>query len=92
MMETSRLLLVIVGDLDPAQVKTKIVAAFGKLPRGNYKAEPIPQLAFDKSTVEVTARDLPTNYVQGIFSAPPLTSPDIYPMRVASSLLARSRF
>jgi zinc protease len=88
-METSRLLLVIVGDLDATQLKARIAAAFGKLPRGNYKAEPIPQLAFDKSTVEVTARVLPTNYVQGIFGAPPLNSPDVYPMRIASSMLAQ---
>jgi zinc protease len=87
MMETSRLLLVIVGDLDPAQLKAKVTASFGKLPRGNYKAEPAPQLSFDRSTVEVTERALPTNYVQGLFAAPPLTSPDIYPMRVAASIL-----
>jgi predicted Zn-dependent peptidase len=87
MMETSRLLLVIVGDLDPAQLKARITTSFGKLPRGNYKAEPVPALAFDKSTVVVTARGLPTNYIQGMFSAPALTSPDIYPMRVASAIL-----
>jgi zinc protease len=68
-------------------LKTKIAASFGKLPRGSYKAEPIPQLSFDKSTVEITARELKTNYVQGIFGAPPLTSPDIYPMRVAAAIL-----
>lgn len=89
MMETSRLLLVIVGDLDATQLKTRITAAFGKLPRGSYQAEPIPQLAFDKSTVEVTTRVLPTNYVQGIFGAPPLKSPDIYPMRIAAAMLAQ---
>jgi zinc protease len=44
-------------------------------------------LSFPASTVEVTDRTLPTNYVQGIFSAPPLTAPDIYPMMVASALL-----
>jgi zinc protease len=87
LMETSRLLLVIVGDLNPAEVKTLVTESFGKLPRGNYKSEAIPQLAFDKSSVEVTPRELPTNYVQGLFSAPSLTSPDIYAMRIASSLL-----
>jgi zinc protease len=86
-MQTSRLLLVIVGDLDAAQVKTRITASFGKLPRGEYKAQTPPQLAFATSTVEVTTRELPTNYVQGLFTAPPITSPDIYPMRVAASLL-----
>lgn len=87
LMETSRLLLVIVGDLNPSEVKDLVTASFGKLPRGNYKPEAVPQLVFDKSSVEVTPRELPTNYVQGLFVAPSLTSPDIYPMRIASSML-----
>jgi zinc protease len=86
-MQTSRLLLVIVGDLDANLLKTRIAASFGKLPRGDYKPQMPPALIFNASTVDVTRRDLPTNYIQGMFSAPPITSPDIYPMRVASSLL-----
>src|ERR1051325_11126454 len=86
-METSRLLLVIAGDLNPDDIRGLVTASFGKLPRGNYTQKPTPQLAFDKSTVEVTPRELPTNYIQGLFVAPSLTSPDIYAMRIASSLL-----
>jgi zinc protease len=86
-LETSKLLLVIVGDLDVAKVKALVTESFGKLPRGTYKSEPVPQLAFDRSSVEVTPRNLPTNYVQGLFTAPAPNSPDIYPMRIASSLL-----
>src|SRR5438552_13636583 len=62
-------------------------ANLAKLPRGNYKTEQVPQLSFEKSSVEVTARELPTNYIQGMFTAPGLTSPDIYAMRIASSIL-----
>jgi predicted Zn-dependent peptidase len=87
LLETSRLLLVIVGDLNVNEVRSLVEASFGKLPRGNYKAEVVPQLAFDKSSVEITPRELPTNYIQGLFTAPSLTSPDIYAMRIASSLL-----
>src|SRR5690349_18417271 len=87
LMETSRLLLVIVGDLNTDDIRGLVTASFGKLPRGNYTPKPMPQLAFDRSTVEVTPRELPTNYIQGLFTAPSLTSPDIYPMRIASSLL-----
>ncbi|HEX8899253.1 MAG TPA: pitrilysin family protein [Chthoniobacterales bacterium] len=86
-LQTSRLLLVIVGDLDAAQLKPRIAATFGKLPRGDYKASALPPLVFNSSSVEVTSRNLPTNYIQGFFTAPPITSPDIYPMYVASSLL-----
>ena len=86
-LETSKLLLVIVGDLDVDKVRALVTASFGKLPRGAYKSEPVPQLAFDKSSVEITPRSLKTNYVQGLFTAPAPNSPDIYPMRIASSLL-----
>ncbi|HST54201.1 MAG TPA: pitrilysin family protein [Pyrinomonadaceae bacterium] len=87
MMQTSRLLLVVVGDIDPQAIRRKVEASFGKLPRGDYHADPVPQLAFRGPTVAVTQRDIPTNYIQGVFAAPPLTSPDIYAMRVASSVL-----
>jgi predicted Zn-dependent peptidase len=87
-MQTSRLLLVVVGDLDPTKLRAAVTSAFGKLPKGDYRPAPPPQLSFEKSTVEVTARSsLRTNYVNGVFAAPSLTSPDIYPMRVASAIL-----
>ena len=86
-MQTSRLLLVIVGDLDANQLKQRIAASFGKLPRGEYKPQMPPPLSFTSSTVDITTRELPTNYIQGMFTAPAITSPDIYPMRVAASLL-----
>ena len=86
-MKTSRLLLVLVGDLDPEMVRARVTASFGKLPRGDYRQQPPPPLSFTAGTVEIAPRALPTNYVQGVFSAPPLTSPDIYPMRIAASIL-----
>jgi zinc protease len=89
MMQTSRLLLVVVGDLDAQQLRDRIAASFGKLPRGSYSPQPVPQLAFTTPAVEITQRTIPTNYVQGIFAAPPLTSDDIYPMRIASFILSQ---
>lgn len=86
-MQTSRLLLVVVGDLDPQNIKERVAASLGKLPRGNYQPPVTPSLAFDTPTVDITARDLPTNYVMGSYVAPSMTAPDIYAMRVASSIL-----
>lgn len=86
-METSRLLLVFVGDLDANELKTKITATFGKLPRGDYREQAFPALDFSKPTVDITARTLPTNYVQGVFAAPSLSNPDYYAMRVAIAIL-----
>lgn len=87
MMETSRLLLVVVGDLDANEMKTLIAASLGKLPRGNYKEQPLPVLDFSRPTLDVVPRMIQTNYIEGVFSAPSLTSPDYYPMRVAITIL-----
>jgi predicted Zn-dependent peptidase len=92
MMQTSRLLLVVVGDVDAKVLQPKIAASFGKLPRGDYKDTPMPQLSFPAPSVNVTARDLPTNYVKGVYAAPPITSPDIYPLRVATTILRERLF
>src|SRR5919205_1769982 len=86
-LQTSRMLLVVVGDVDPQDIRRKVEASFGKLPRGEYKSEPVRQLSYTAPTVAVTARDIPTNYVSGVFAAPAMTSPDIYAMRIASSIL-----
>ena len=86
-MQTSRLLLVVVGDVDPQQIRERVAASLGKLPRGNYQPSSPPALAFDSPTVDITTRELPTNYVMGTYVAPSMTTPDIYAMRVASSIL-----
>ncbi len=67
MMETSRLLLVVVGDLDPQLLRQRIAASFGKLPRGDYRPGPLPEFTFPASTVEVTQRDLPDQLCAGSF-------------------------
>jgi zinc protease len=92
MMQTSRLLLVVVGDVDPRQMRQKVEASFGRLPRGDYRPDPVPQLAFRTPTLAVTERQLPTNYVQGVYGAPPLSSPDIYAMRIAQTILQNRVF
>ncbi|MBV9214932.1 MAG: insulinase family protein [Acidobacteria bacterium] len=87
LMQTSRLLLVVVGDVDPAQIRTRVEASLGKLPRGNYTLPTAPVIDFSRGTVDITSRTLPTNYIEGIYQAPPINDPDYYAMRVAVSLL-----
>ncbi|MCY7376498.1 MAG: insulinase family protein [Pyrinomonadaceae bacterium] len=89
-MQTSKLLLVIVGDVDPKAIQTRVAGVantLGNLPRGDYKETAFPALDFSKPSLDVTARTLPTNYVQGVFDAPSLSSPDYYAMRVAVAIL-----
>ena len=91
-MQTSQLLLVIVGDIDAESLKPLIAASFGKLPKGNYKAQTVPSLSFKASSVDVTPRHLETNYIQGIYAAPSLSETDFFPMRVATSILTERVF
>ncbi len=86
-MQTSKLLLIIVGDLDAAALKQRIADSFGKLPRGDYKEAALPAFDFSKPTLDITSRNLPTNYIQGIFDAPSIKNPDFYAMRVATTIL-----
>ena len=91
-METSRLLLVVVGDIDEADLRTRVAATLSTLPKGNYQEVPLPALDFSKPTLDVVARQLPTNYVKGDFAAPSLGSPDYYAMRMAMAVLASRIF
>ena len=91
-METSRLLLVVVGDVDAADLKARIASTLGTLPKGSYTETALPPLDFSKPSLDVVARQLPTNYIKGDFAAPSLNSPDYYPMRVAMSILATRIF
>jgi predicted Zn-dependent peptidase len=92
LMETSRMLLVIVGDLDAEMIRSAVTASFGKLPRGNFRAPAVPKIDFERSTLDVVRRDLPTNYVNGMFPAPSLGDPDYPAMRVAINLLRERVF
>ena len=87
MLQTSRMLLVVVGDVDTAALRTKVEAAFGRIPKGDYQPAAPPALSFSSPSVEVTPRTLPTNYIQAFYAAPSLTSPDIYPLTIANEFL-----
>jgi predicted Zn-dependent peptidase len=91
-LQTSQLLLVIVGDLDAKDLQKRITDSFGKLPRGDYKSQPLPALNFGEPTLDITSKTLPTNYIQGVFSAPALGNPDYYAMRVATAMLRERVF
>ena len=87
LLQTSRLLLVVVGDIQLEDLKKAVTASFAGLPRGEYKDAPLPPLTFSAPSLEITPRSLSTNYVKGIFLAPSLSSPDYYAMRVAIAIL-----
>ncbi|HQZ96966.1 MAG TPA: pitrilysin family protein, partial [Pyrinomonadaceae bacterium] len=92
LVQASRMLLVIVGDLEPTDLQKQIEASFGKLPRGDYKDNPLPPLNFSKPTVDITAKAVETNYVKGTFAAPSIRDADYYAMRTAMTVLQQRVF
>lgn len=92
LVQTSRMLLVVVGDLEPTDLQKQIEASFGKLPRGDYKDMPLPPLNFSKPTVDITSKAVETNYVKGTFAAPSIRDADYYAMRTAMTVLQQRVF
>jgi zinc protease len=91
-MVTSRMLLVVVGDVPRARLEAMIRASLGTLPRGEYKWAPPLVPAARASSLHVIARSLPTNYLQGYWIGPRADSRDYQPMRIAMAALGGRLF
>ena len=80
MLETSRMLVVFVGDVPLNDIKTKVETSFGKLAKGNYQPVPLPEFK-GAATPEfqlINRASVQTNYIRATFAAPALDHPD-YP-------------
>lgn len=88
----SRMLLVVVGDVDSAHVARLIRATLGNLPVGSYKWTPPPRLPEQGGAVVVEGRSLPTNYIVGYYSGPLANSSDYQALRIATSVLTGRMF
>lgn len=91
-MVTSRMLLVVVGNVERAAVERLVGSTLGTLPPGTY-AWTMPDTAtLPAAGPSVTRRALPTNYLQGYFRGPPANSPDAPALRVAAAVLSGRLF
>jgi zinc protease len=88
----SRMLLVVVGDVDSAHVARLVKATLGNLPVGNYRWTPPARLPEQGSAVVVESRSLPTNYIVGYYSGPLANSSDYQALRIATSVLTGRMF
>ena len=86
------LVIVAVGNLSREELTARIIAAFGDLPAKGGAGTPVPVLAAAKPSVTVVQRDLPTNYIQGLYVAPPRMSGDYAAMQLATLLLSDQLF
>lgn len=91
-MVKSRMLLVVVGNVDSAHVARLVRATLSRLPSGSYKWEAPPILPTGGPSIVIAQRSLPTNYLLGYYSGPAATSPDYQALRIATAVLTGRLF
>ena len=90
-MVKSRLLLVVVGNVTPADVERLVRPTIGRLPQGNYQWRPPAPRRVDGGAT-IVSRGLPTNYILGYYTGPAATHRDYAALRVASAVLSGTLF
>jgi predicted Zn-dependent peptidase len=90
--ETSRLLLVVVGDVAPEHVIEQATRAFADVPVGAYVEAPLPPWTVEKPSLHVTEQKLPTNYIEASFPGPSWRDPDFVVARIAMGVLRFREF
>jgi zinc protease len=89
---TSRMLLVVVGNIDRPHIERLVTQSIGQLPRGNYKWEAPPRIPELQTALVIERRQLPTNYILGYYSGPLANGRDYQALRVATSVLTGRMF
>ena len=89
---TSRMVLVVVGNVSRTKVEKLVRETLGRMPRGTYAwTLPDPPAELPGAYV-MEKRTLPTNYLQGYFHGPKATSKDYSALRLACAVLSGRLF
>ena len=88
LLQTERMLLVVVGDYESRSLKTSLEGAFGFVPRGAWKRQN-PSAFAGGDRIAHDPRQLPTNYVLGKCAAPAPGHPDYPAARMALAVLKK---
>lgn len=81
-----RSFLVVVGDISKEDLENKIKNSLAKLPAGT-PAPKSKRVLINEGGEMVVDRDIATNYIRGVMSAPLMTEADGMPMRLGMSIL-----
>jgi len=87
-MVTSRMLLVVVGNIERSRLEQLVGRTLGQLPRGTYTWSPPRAPGKLGKALIVREAALPTNYLLGYFAGPPARDPDYQALRVAAAVLS----
>jgi zinc protease len=91
-MTKENLVIVVVGNVNRADLTQKIAATFGKLPATGGAAMRTTALGTITPELFTVKRELPTNYITGYFAAPSPADPDYAAFRVAVDILGDRLF
>jgi len=82
----TRMLVVVVGNVERASVERAIARTFAQLPAGDYHWA-LPTLARLDNRATLVARPMPMNYLLGMYQGPPASAGDYASFRVAVAML-----
>jgi zinc protease len=85
---TSRMLVVIVGNVSRERVERDVASTLGRAPRGQYVWHLPPPAPDHPTSLTVVARSLSTNYLLGYFHGPAVTQADYPAFEVATLILS----
>jgi zinc protease len=84
----SRMLLVVVGNVERSRLEQLVAATLATLPAGSYRWSPPPPVSGDRRALVVESQQLPTNYIIGYYAGPPASSADYNALRIATAVLS----
>ena len=85
---TSRMLLVVVGNLAPDRVRQAVSRTLGTLPRGNYVWSLPDPVRVEKPELVIVPQQSVTNYIVGFIAGPPRNEKDYFAFQRAMMLLS----
>lgn len=89
---TSRMVLVVVGNVSRTRVEKLVRESIGRLPKGSYSWS-LPESPKDMpGAYVIERRPLPTNYLQGYFHGPAANAKDYAALRLACAVLSGRLF
>jgi zinc protease len=89
---TSRMLLVVVGDIEREHLEALVSRTLGTLPRGDYRWTMPPPAPRSGAAVITEHRRLPTNYILGYFPGPLANERDAVVLRILTTALTGRMF
>jgi len=84
----SRMVLVVVGNVERPRIEALVRATLAKLPAGSYHWTAPPAVKNDHRALVIEPATLPTNYIIGYYAGPPASSADYNALRVATAVLS----